>query len=638
MFLLGFCPSLVFGGNSYTFPAFSTGTIHGGGAAYTKSLDVSALPAGTEYLFAVVTADFTSQGAEAYSNTIRMELNNGGSTVFLPQTSAAFGGAENRNSTTLRWAAMLAKSSYVGGDNLTVKLDDGYGDGGAIYASKLDNVRVTLYPAATGALEISGNVGEAGATLSYTDGTAKTVTADGAGSYSLPVAYNWSGTVTPSKAGVTFVPTSRAYTSVTASQTGQNFVGYSAPVVAVLNPSHGPASGGTVVMIGGANFTGATAVRFGGGDVASFTVNSATSITTTAPAGEPGNVGITVTTPGGTSTPATFTYDALPMINVIDPASGPVSGGTVVSIGGTAFTGATAVSFGGVSASSFTLHSDSTITATSPAGNPGRVDVTVTCAGTTSNGVGFIYDVPVTGVDVPTAGIYATDATLRFAVTFDAAVAVTGVPTLPLTVGATARAASYVGGSGSEQLVFEYTVQPGDDDSDGIVVGPALSLNGGAINAAGPHPALLELHNVGSTSGVLVDTVGRTYTGWAAAGFSAAELANPDISGSGADPDGSGVTNLMRYALDLPARGPVDVDVFAEYDGTTSPATLELAFPVRAFANDLSYTVQSSSDLVSWEDVASYSANGAARIEVCSTAVPAGTSRLFLRLHVSLMR
>ena len=54
---------------------------------------------------------------------------------------------------------------------------------------------------------ISGNAGVAGATLSYTDGTSKTATADGSGNYSFTVSKNWSGTVTPSKSGYSFSPT-----------------------------------------------------------------------------------------------------------------------------------------------------------------------------------------------------------------------------------------------------------------------------------------------------------------------------------------------------------------------------------------------------------------------------------------------
>ncbi|MGD0613111.1 MAG: hypothetical protein ABSB41_16555, partial [Anaerolineales bacterium] len=70
---------------------------------------------------------------------------------------------------------------------------------------------------------ISGDAGVAGATLSYTDGTPKTATADSSGNYSFAVSYGWSGTVTPSKTGYTFSPVNRSYTNVLADQTGQDY-------------------------------------------------------------------------------------------------------------------------------------------------------------------------------------------------------------------------------------------------------------------------------------------------------------------------------------------------------------------------------------------------------------------------------
>ncbi len=72
-------------------------------------------------------------------------------------------------------------------------------------------------------VNISGNAGVAGATLVYTDGNVKTVVADGSGNYSLPVAYNWSGTVTPAKSGFTFSPSSRSYSSLKTDQAAQNY-------------------------------------------------------------------------------------------------------------------------------------------------------------------------------------------------------------------------------------------------------------------------------------------------------------------------------------------------------------------------------------------------------------------------------
>jgi hypothetical protein len=71
-------------------------------------------------------------------------------------------------------------------------------------------------------------------------------------------------------------------------------------------------------------------------------------------------------------------------VTSIFPTSGITVGGTSVSITGTDFTGATSVKFGSVEASSFTVNSTTSITATSPAGSVGAVDITVTTAVGTS--------------------------------------------------------------------------------------------------------------------------------------------------------------------------------------------------------------------------------------------------------------
>ena len=141
------------------------------------------------------------------------------------------------------------------------------------------------------------------------------------------------------------------------------------------------------MTITGTGFTGATAVKFGATAASSFTVNSATRITATAPAGTAGTVDITTTTPGGTSPTGVadhYTYVPAPTISAVSPTSGPLSGGTSVTITGTGFTGATAVKFGATAASSFTVNSATRITATAPAGTAGTVDITTTTPGGTS--------------------------------------------------------------------------------------------------------------------------------------------------------------------------------------------------------------------------------------------------------------
>ena len=81
--------------------------------------------------------------------------------------------------------------------------------------------------------------------------------------------------------------------------------GTSAPTIASFTPISGPV--GTSVIITGTNLTGATAVAFGATAATAFTVNSATQITATVPAGAATGT-ISVTTAGGTvASTGTFT-------------------------------------------------------------------------------------------------------------------------------------------------------------------------------------------------------------------------------------------------------------------------------------------------------------------------------------------
>jgi hypothetical protein len=119
----------------------------------------------------------------------------------------------------------------------------------------------------------------------------------------------------------------------------------------------------------------------------------------------------------------------------------------------------------------------------------------------------------VQSVDVPQAGTFKAGSLLSFTVHTSAIVNVTGTPTLPLTLGGKAVAASYARGTGSDALIFTYLVQAGD--SGGLAVSPALDLT----NAQGPSstvkdadgfPARVALNNIGATTGLFVDTTAPT--------------------------------------------------------------------------------------------------------------------------------
>jgi len=90
--------------------------------------------------------------------------------------------------------------------------------------------------------------------------------------------------------------------------------------------------------------------------------------------------------------------EPIPTVATVSPNLGPSSGGTTVTLSGNTFTGATSVRFGSTQASSFTVDSSSSITATVPPG-AGTVDVTVTTpSGTSPTGTfdRFTYQVPPT--------------------------------------------------------------------------------------------------------------------------------------------------------------------------------------------------------------------------------------------------
>ena len=236
-------------------------------------------------------------------------------------------------------------------------------------------------------------------TMTATAAGAVSVTPSGAGLTFTPPVVNFSGAATQafavtaaSNAGPGPVVVSYTLSGAEASfyvtpASGSITVSSPVPMVSSISPATGPTGGGTSVTLTGANFTGATAVRFGATAATSFTVNSATSITVTAPAGPAGTVDVTVTSAAGTSATSAadqYTYVASPTVTGLLPSSGPLAGGTTVTIMGANLTNVTAVHFGSAPATSLTVNSATSITAVAPASAAGTVDVTVTSPGGTS--------------------------------------------------------------------------------------------------------------------------------------------------------------------------------------------------------------------------------------------------------------
>ncbi len=140
---------------------------------------------------------------------------------------------------------------------------------------------------------------------------------------------------------------------------------------------------GATVVILGTNLTGATAVDFNG-TAATVVKLTKTYVSATVPAGATSG-SITVTTPGGVLT-SDAKFRVTPQVTGFSPSSGPV--GTPVTITGVSLTGATRVTFGGVAAS-FTVNSDTQITATVPTGAlTGKIAVT-TAGGAAASAASF---------------------------------------------------------------------------------------------------------------------------------------------------------------------------------------------------------------------------------------------------------
>ncbi|HZT70141.1 MAG TPA: IPT/TIG domain-containing protein [Terriglobia bacterium] len=146
-----------------------------------------------------------------------------------------------------------------------------------------------------------------------------------------------------------------------------------------ISPTSGPATGGTVVTITGTGFQTGASVAFGGVSSAAVTVASSTEINAVSPPENTGTVSITVTNADSQSAslPSAFTFTSGPSISSVTPNSGPVTGGTTVTILGSGFQSGTSVAFGGISAASVKFVSSTELQALTPSSPAGTVAVAV---------------------------------------------------------------------------------------------------------------------------------------------------------------------------------------------------------------------------------------------------------------------
>ncbi len=170
----------------------------------------------------------------------------------------------------------------------------------------------------------------------------------------------------------------------TATATLGGFTFIPSPTITSFTPNSG--GPGATIIIQGTNLTGATAIRFGGSLATSFSVQSPSTIQAVVGNGASGN--ISVTTAGGTSSLAGFTFSTVPTISSFSPDTTGI--GSTVTILGTNFWGVSGVNFGGIAASSFTVVSYDTIKAVVGPGANGNLSIT---NGTdTASAPGFVFN------------------------------------------------------------------------------------------------------------------------------------------------------------------------------------------------------------------------------------------------------
>ncbi|WP_169739988.1 IPT/TIG domain-containing protein [Actinospica robiniae] len=266
------------------------------------------------------------------------------------------------------------------------------------------------------------------------------------------------------------------------------------PTVTQLGAASGPAAGGTAVSIIGTGFTPESSVSFGSAAATSVTFLSPEQLTAIAP---PGSGSVDVTVGNGPAVSATssadqYYYGSAPAISGLSTGSGPAGGGTTVTINGSGFTGASAVSFGAVSAASFTVVSDTQLRATTPEETQGTVDVQVmTPAGvsptTSADEFTFQQTAPAFTADTPPA-------TATVGQPYSYTYAATGVPAPTFSVASGSLPAGLALNAATGLL-------SGTPTAPGAATFTVKADNGGGNAAVGPSTTI----TVAASSGPTID-------------------------------------------------------------------------------------------------------------------------------------
>ena len=208
--------NVTFSGNS--------ATVSGGGLYYSVSNII---------LANVIAADSLSGGDCVSVATLTSSVTNN----LLEDAANACGMTNGINKNIVGFDPLLAPLSDNGGSTPTQALSAGSlavdtGDDASCPATDQRGVArpggnhcdIGAYESdAASFVTITGNAGAEGVTLTYTDGTTKTVTSQADGSYTITVGSGWTGTITPTLQCYNFTPATTFYPFLLFDQTGQDY-------------------------------------------------------------------------------------------------------------------------------------------------------------------------------------------------------------------------------------------------------------------------------------------------------------------------------------------------------------------------------------------------------------------------------
>ena len=212
--------------------------------------------------------------------------------------------------------------------------------------------------------------------------------------------------------------------------------------------------------------------------------------------------------------------------------------------------------------------------------------------------------------------------------------------------------------SGTEGSAFSYIITADNSPvsytatglAPGLSVSASTGLISGAPSASGTFSLGITASNIaGSGSATLTLSVISAYQAWQLLVFLPDQLANPAIVGAAASPAGDGISNLMKYALNLNpltnGAGKMPFATITPVNGgnyLTLTITTSLNFTPRP---DINYTAQVSTDLQTWNSGPGYTAgpsvtpnlDGVTQSISFRSLVPidSNTPRQFIRLQIT---